>query len=121
MSFSDGHGSKLAVVGLGQKPIVLARKPVLLPSWSPDSRLVTVLVNARVRAYRATGGVAWSVRVTDGFFHGWSARGLFLMILHAQVRVYDVRGRLRLASPAAPRSGRLTERASRAWPAVASR
>jgi TolB protein len=54
----NGISSRLAVVGPGRKPVVLMRKLAVLPSWSPEGRLVTVLVNRGFSAYRATGGLA---------------------------------------------------------------
>ena len=95
----NGRSSSLMVLGLGRKPVVLVRKPVLQPSWSPNGRLVTVLSSGGFRAYRATGGLAWRVRTTDGFFHGWSRRGLFVTILRNRVRIYDERGHARLSFP----------------------
>jgi Tol biopolymer transport system component len=88
---------QLTVVGPGRAPVLLARKPVLQPTWSPDGRLVSGFVGRGINAYRATGGLAWRTQVSDFVFVPWSKRGLFLTVLHGRIRVLDERGRLRLS------------------------
>jgi Tol biopolymer transport system component len=99
LTSGEGASAALSVVGPGRAPVVLAHATAFLPTWSPDGRLVTALVGGRIRAYRAAGGVAWTLRTSDTFFSSWSRRGRFLTILHNRVRVVDERGRPRLSFP----------------------
>ena len=96
-----GNGyTKLAIVGPGRAPTVLGVGSLRDAAWSPDSRLVTVAAGTRrkleVRAFRATGGIAWRVPYYESIA-GWSARGLFAVASHNVNRVYDEQGRPRFA------------------------
>jgi Tol biopolymer transport system component len=101
LAMVSGHGAaaSLTVVGRGRVPVLLARKLVFQPAWSPDGRLVTGFVGRGINAYRATGGLAWRAPTSDFVFVPWSKRGLFLTVLHGRIRVLDERGRLRLSFP----------------------
>ncbi|HSB40140.1 MAG TPA: hypothetical protein VLD13_13710, partial [Gaiellaceae bacterium] len=99
MTSGDGAAARLTVVGPGRAPLLLARKLVFQPAWSPDGRLVTGFVGRGISAYRATGGLAWRAPTSDFVHVPWSKRGLFLTILHGRIRVLDERGRLRLSFP----------------------
>jgi len=99
LASGDARAARLTVIRSGRAPLLLARKLVFKPVWSPDGRLVTALVGRGVNAYRATGGLAWRAPTSDFVFVPWSRRGLYLTILHGRIRVLDERGRLRLSFP----------------------
>src|SRR6188472_309634 len=82
LAMVSGHGAaaSLTVVGRGRVPVLLARKLVFQPAWSPDGRLVTGFVGRGINAYRATGGLAWRAPTSDFVFVPWSKRGLFLTV-----------------------------------------
>jgi len=99
LASGEDRAARLSVIGPGRAPVLLARKLVFQPAWSPSGRIVTAVVGRGVNAYRATGGLAWRAQTSDFVFVPWSKRGLFLTVLHGRVRVLDERGRLRLSFP----------------------
>ena len=56
------------MIGPGRAPLLLARKRVIQPAWSPSGRIVTAFVGRGVNAYRATGGLAWRAPTSDFVF-----------------------------------------------------
>jgi Tol biopolymer transport system component len=99
LASGEDRAAKLTVIGAGHAPVLLARKLVFQPAWSPSGRIVTAFVGRGVNAYRAAGGLAWRAKTSDFVFVPWSKRGLFLTVLHGRIRVLDERGRLRLSFP----------------------
>jgi Tol biopolymer transport system component len=65
MVSGESAAASLTIVGRGRVPVLLARKLVFQPAWSPDGRLVTGFVGRGINAYRATGGLAWRAPTSD--------------------------------------------------------
>jgi hypothetical protein len=105
LAMVSGHGAaaSLTVVGRGRVPVLLARKLVFQPAWSPDGRLVTGFVGRGINAYRATGGLAWRAPTSDFVFVPWSKQGA---VLDGPARPHPRPRRTRAPAPLLSRSHR---------------
>jgi Tol biopolymer transport system component len=94
---------KLSVVGPGRSTKPIARADLFTtPAWSPDSRVLTLVVgeNGRreLRAFTPAGRPAWRAPGDDAS-PGWSSLGLLATIGRSRVTVYDEGGHTRFRFP----------------------
>jgi TolB protein len=51
LASGEDRAARLSVIGPGRAPVLLARRPVFQPAWSPSGRIVTAFVGRGVNAY----------------------------------------------------------------------